>query len=227
MIDPSPTALDGSVTHLAGYDTTNFSNTDAILCRITAPLVSMAFGFIRRGVGVRILGREIGQGLVALVNKMKAENVEELQQRLGAWSSREAAKCRNRGHEQAAATVEEKFECILIFIDQLTEPDRTVKAVIRSIESLFTNNNEGLLTLCTVHKAKGLEWNSVFILDRYKYMPSKYAKQDWEHIQEKNIVYVAITRARLDLVYIESSQWRKPKPEEIKQVVNECLDDSP
>ena len=208
MIDPAPNAPEGSVTTLESYAPTDFTHDDAILCRVTAPLVSMAFGFIRRNMGVRILGKDIGEGLLTLIKKMNAPDVDELEVRLRRWADREEAKLRERGKDQAADNIVDKFTCLKIFIDILPENDRSVATVCKSIQTLFTNNNQGLLTLCTVHKAKGLEWDRVFILDRSKYMPSKWAKQDWERRQERNLIYVAITRARRDLFYINSNQWK-------------------
>jgi hypothetical protein len=46
-----------------------------------------------------------------------------------------------------------------------------------------------------------LEADRVFIIHS-ELMPSKYAKQDWEKEQEKNLEYVAITRAKSLLGYI-------------------------
>lgn len=207
-IESHPDALEGSVTHLDYYDVLTFSTTDAILCRVNAPLVSLAFGFIRRNIGVRILGREIGAGLVTLIGKMKAQNPDDLDLKLHSWCQREVAKAFSRGHESAVSAIEDKVACIQVFIDNLEEGNRTLSELTRRIESLFSDNNKGLLTLCSVHKAKGLEWPTVFILDKGKYMPSKYAVQPWQRKQEQNLIYVAVTRAKLNLVYIESGKWR-------------------
>lgn len=213
-IQPHPTAPVGSVEKLLTYDLDNFDPADCILCRVTAPLVSLAFGFIKRNVGVRILGREIGAGLTALVKRLNAENLDDLELKLDRWADREISKALYRGHESAAAAIEDKQSCLLVFIEQLPEGDRTTSSLIRRIEALFSDNNKGLLTLCSVHKAKGLEWDRVFILDRDKYMPSKWAKQDWQMKQEHNLVYVAVTRAKLHLRFIKSDQWQKPKVSE-------------
>jgi DNA helicase-2/ATP-dependent DNA helicase PcrA len=212
-IDAHPTAPIGSVEKLNDYDLENFDSTSAILCRVTAPLVTLAFGFIKRNTGVRILGREIGAGLVALVKKMNTRDVDVLSDKLRNWRAREVGKALNRGHESAAAAIDDKYSCLMVFIDQLNEDERTVDELIRRIESLFSDNNRGLLTLCSVHKAKGLEWPTVFILDRDEYMPSKWAKQEWQRKQETNLIYVAITRAKLHLRYIKSDKWRKAKTE--------------
>jgi ATP-dependent exoDNAse (exonuclease V) beta subunit len=35
-----------------------------------------------------------------------------------------------------------------------------------------------------------------------KYQPSKYAKKDWQIQQETNLMYVAVTRAKSELVLV-------------------------
>lgn len=214
LIDHHPDAPEGSVTEIPSYAPSDFSPDDAILCRVTAPLVSLAFGFIQRHTGVRILGREIGANLVTLVKKMNTTEIDHLQQKLRTWKRREMDKCFARGHESAAAAIEDKVDCLEVFIDQLTEDSRTVTVLCQNIELLFSDNNRGLLTLCSVHKSKGLEWPSVFILDRDKYMPSKYATQAWQLKQEHNLIYVAVTRAKLNLHFITSGRWKDPKPKD-------------
>lgn len=57
--------------------------------------------------------------------------------------------------------------------------------------------------ISTVHKSKGREWDRVYILGMNKYMPSKYAKKDWELAQEKHLMYVSVTRSKSELVFIE------------------------
>jgi superfamily I DNA/RNA helicase len=79
--------------------------------------------------------------------------------------------------------------------------------VKQRIETLFKDTDEGrtahTLTLSTVHKAKGREWPTVYVLDYYKRMPSKAARLPWEREQELNLIYVAFTRAQERLVTIE------------------------
>jgi len=59
---------------------------------------------------------------------------------------------------------------------------------------------EGLLTLSTIHSAKGLEWHSVFIIwavdGRF---PSLYNKDEEELEEERRLMYVAATRAKENL----------------------------
>ena len=56
---PNPNAIDGHVESLKTYDIHTFRRNDAILCRNTAPLISMAFSMIARDIPVNVLGRDI------------------------------------------------------------------------------------------------------------------------------------------------------------------------
>ena len=68
-----------------------------------------------------------------------------------------------------------------------------------TIDTIFTDDLKGIV-LSTIHKAKGLEANRVFII-RPDLLPLPQCRKGWEFIQEKNLEYVAITRAKKDLIY--------------------------
>ena len=56
--------------------------------------------------------------------------------------------------------------------------------------------------LSTVHKAKGLEADRIFLLNPDE-MPLKWHnQQEWELQQERNIKYVALTRAQSELYFM-------------------------
>lgn len=214
MIESHPSAPLGSVTTLTQYSASDFAPTSAILCRLTAPLISFAFQLIRRNIGCRVLGREIGTGLISIIDKMKCSDsdLDALSAKLAVYFDREVAKCESRDQLAAADALRDKHSCIELFISNLDESRRTISALRDKITTLFDDTNKGLLTLATVHKSKGLEWPTVFILDRDKYMPSKFARLPWQRQQEYNLIYVAITRAKLDLRYIESGTWTAARP---------------
>ena len=62
-------------------------------------------------------------------------------------------------------------------------------------------DDEGRITLSTVHSAKGLEWNAVLLIDLVEdRFPSRHAlarPEDFE--EERRLMYVACTRARQEL----------------------------
>jgi DNA helicase-2/ATP-dependent DNA helicase PcrA len=175
------------------WDESTFFSDDVILCRNNAPLVSMAFRLIRAGKPCKVLGRDIGAGLVALVQKMRASTVAELKEKLNRYQKEEMTKL----DENQIDAFLDRMDTLRIFIENAT----TIAVMIQRIEALFGDDIVGL-TLSTVHKAKGLEWSRVFILNRE--LIGMRAKQAWEKQAENNIAYVAITRAKEELYFIRS-----------------------
>lgn len=210
-IQAHPDAPEGVVRQAANKE--QFQPTDAILCRNTAPLVTFAYKLLGRGVACRILGREIGKGLINLVKKMKARDVPGLLARLEAWRDREIELAIAKGQDNKAQNIEDRAAAITVIAENLPEDHYTVVALIQTIENLFDEQQMGILTLCTVHKSKGLEFPRVFILQP-ELMPSKWARKAWEQTQEMNIKYVAFTRAQKELILM-------PMPKDIASFVAE------
>ena len=86
---------------------------------------------------------------------------------------------------------EDKKDCILIFATRAS----TVGGIIEEIKRVFDNNDKGEIMLSTVHKAKGLEADNVYVLATER-MPHPKGGSE-----ENNICYVAITRAKKNLFY--------------------------
>jgi superfamily I DNA/RNA helicase len=117
------------------------------------------------------------------------------------------ARLSGKGENEAKMdSVTDKVDCIKIFISQASS-GHSVQDLISKIDSFFSDEANGNLTLCTIHKGKGKEWDKVFILDEHRFFP-KWATKPWMKIQEQNIVYVAVTRAKESLVYIDSNCFR-------------------
>lgn len=206
-IEASPSAQEGSVTSLEKINEEVFDRSDAILCRNVAPLVKMAYSLISRGTPINMLGRDIGKGLITLIKSMRAKDVSDLNTKLSDWSDAEINRISSKsGNEGKIEAINDKVDCIQIFISQ-SPAGTTIPQIIQKIESFFSDEANGNITLATCHKSKGLEWDKVFILDRHRFFP-KWATKDWMQEQEKNLVYVAYTRAKNDLVFISSSSWK-------------------
>lgn len=203
-------AIEGKVEDLQLKDALKVLRpSDAVLCRNTKPLIELAYDLIGRGTGCVVLGRDIGQGLVAIVKKMKAAGLDRLLEKLEEYRSREVAKFTAKGEEGKAEGVNDRVECIVTIADRIPEGrERTVPGLIGRIEAMFSDHATGVLTLSTMHKSKGREWDRVAIL-RPDLCPSKWARQDWQKVQEENLMYVARTRAREHLIYLTADQ---PEP---------------
>lgn len=221
MILANPTSPEGSVASLSSYSPSDFLPTSAILCRNTAPLISFAFSLIHRNIGCHVLGREIGQGLVQLIQKLHATDLPQLSLKLEMYEARETEKFLRKGDLQAAESIRDRIRCIEIFLSA----SDSIPNLCSRISSLFDDTSSGLLTLSTIHKSKGLEWPTVFILDFAKLQPSPFAKQPHQKIQEQNLIYVVLTRAQLHLRYINSGQWKEgvksTMPKTLEQLAEE------
>src|SRR5580700_933308 len=199
--ETAPNAAQGTISYLTLSEaTTKLDTHDAILCRNTAPLITTAFALIARGVGCAVLGKDIGAGLVSLIKKQRAKGIENLESKLARWRDREVAKFTARGEEGKAETVNDRVASIEAVIGALSETERTIPKLITKLEGMFSDAN-GVLTLSTAHKAKGREWRRVAIL-RPDLMPSKWARQEWQQMQETNLQYVAFTRTLDELIFI-------------------------
>lgn len=177
----------------------------AILCRNTKPLVSLAFWLIRNRVPCRVEGRDIGVSLVKLATKwQRVTTLHGLEQALDRYLDQQKTKLLAKKEELKAQAVEDRVDTLKVIIDDCREAGTdSVKAVVAAIEKLFGDDINNLLVLSTGHKAKGREWQTVYLLDFKKTIPSKYARQQWQLAQESNLAYVMVTRSQNELILIE------------------------
>jgi len=174
-------------------------NDIAVLCRNNAPLVSFAFKLLRRGIGVKMLGRDIGKGLKSLCKKLSPElslPVKDFVQVLIEWRLSETSKAEANDDLNKVESINDRAECIAAVID--ARHPETVKDLLSEIESFFSRDT-GLVTLATGHKSKGLEWKTVLHLDPWR-LPSRFAKSEAALLQEANLQYVIETRSKHTLL---------------------------
>jgi DNA helicase-2/ATP-dependent DNA helicase PcrA len=82
------------------------------------------------------------------------------------------------------------------------QPVRTIIDILKRIKE-YISSTDNPIKLSTIHRAKGLENERVFILNYDKLPFIRLHQKDWEMIQEVNLKYVAITRTLHELVLIE------------------------
>lgn len=194
-INALPDAPEGSVRD--GNVLEEAQSGDFVLCRTTMPLVKLFFQFLVQNKKAIIKGSDIGVHLIELIGKI--ENIDKL---ISFWETelmnfrRDLKKegVLNPNDHSGYTTLEDKVTTLL-FLAKLSDNVLDLKYKIKSI---FTDEIQGIV-LSTVHKIKGLESNRVFII-RPDLLPMQVAKP-WQYAQEMNLTYVAITRAKLDLIY--------------------------
>lgn len=167
---------------------------DFILSRTNAPLVKVCFGLLRARKRAKIAGRDIGASLLAIVNKLGNGDLTAFRAALKQWAIRERAKAEGKKESVAEAIVsrvDDQEDMLSLFADE----SGSVEEMKRLIEDLFddADPSKAPFTVCSsVHKAKGLEADRVFMLT-----DTFYKGPDFN--EEQNIEYVAITRAKRTL----------------------------
>jgi DNA helicase-2/ATP-dependent DNA helicase PcrA len=154
-----------------------------------------------RGVGLTAL-RELGRALRPLapgrrppVDLIRAvlEYYDPILERL----HRDDAPKRRRDLEQLVILAERYDSLTRLLSDMALEPPSDAVGEVMAVDA-----DEGeLLTLSTVHSAKGLEWHTVFVIAAADgRFPSAYSVDEDELEEERRLLYVACTRARENLV---------------------------
>jgi len=185
-------AIDGSVVVEAPFLP---EKNDMVLCRYNAPLVSAFYDLISQGKSAYVLGRDMTKGLITAVQKVSKNNnmgVEEFKQLFEQDFNYNYNRLLQQNKEHQAMALDDKKDCIMIFVNKAT----TVGGIIEEIKRVFDGNDKGDIMLSTVHKAKGLEADNVYILATER-MPHPFGNEE-----ENNICYVAITRAKKNLFFV-------------------------
>lgn len=191
----------------------------AFICRNNGPIIKLAFMCIRRGRGVTVLGRDLGKGLIKLLNKLcpTRKPIEEALAIFKEWEVTEVSKARASGKEEKVSPIQDRAECLISAAEASGAKDSVELA--RHIEDLF-NEQAGKIVLCTGHKSKGLEWHTVIHLDPWR-VPAKYARRALEEgnpvpmQQEKNLRYVIETRTKHTLILASMQDFEKEEEDKV------------
>jgi superfamily I DNA/RNA helicase len=168
---------------------------DFILCRTTAPLVDFFFRLIAEGKSAKVLGKDYCDALEPIVHVLQSKFEFSHYGIQSYWEDKLNQK-RDKKHE--LLRIREKLD-ILEVIVKLTNG----RNPIDTIRGMFSNtSSENCITLSTIHRVKGLEANRVFLI-RPDLLPHPSAEQDWEFVQENNLQYVAVTRAKKEFYYVK------------------------
>lgn len=187
---------------------TEISRGDWILCRNLKPLVVAYLWLMKNKIKAKIKGKDIGEGIVALIIKTGAKTLSGLHHLLDAEEAKIFKKLKDRGvkHPLLHPKMElfkqrrDVIECLMVEVE-------TVKNLVKMINNIFADDVKGIM-LTTIHKSKGLENDRIFFLCP-ELLPSQFATQPWQLEQEQNLKYVAITRARHQLIYVSGSTLKE------------------
>ena len=182
-----------------------------IISRKSAPLVDLCLKFIKNDIRAYVKGKDLGEGLINLVKKMKAKNLNSLFNKLDEEVEKIEKTAKGRNAEAKIIAFKDKVECLQVIAESVT----SIKELISKLETIFSDNEKDSFTFSTIHKSKGLEADNVFIVIPNK-LPLVWKNQlDWQFEQEMNLKYVAITRAKKKLYFVNLDEDQLKKVEVI------------
>ena len=187
---------------------------DMVLCRNTAPLVEQFLKYLRINKKAYIRGFEnIRKEYLELISNTKSKLIDRncvtydglfpnlyvyLFKQIDSVMSNfkldeEDALCHS-----TILGIYDNIEALKVLSEGLV----SAKELVDKINIIFNGDATDAVELSTIHKAKGLEADNVYILQP-SLMPSKFANKEWEKKTERNLIYVAYTRAKKTLNFMK------------------------
>lgn len=183
---------------------------DAILSRLNAPLMGTALALLRKNIPARIEGRDIGKQLCNMIRGFKAKSCPNFFEKVDAWFAKQELRF---SKTKNAAKILETSKDMADTLKAVAEGCKNVDEIFTRINNLFEDTNSGsrpAVILSSVHKAKGLEWNKVYMLS--------HTFRKGKTVEESNIWYVCVTRARNSLNFVNSEHTESKQIKEHKAV---------
>lgn len=181
---------------------------DLVVSRITAPLVKIFFYLLGEGIPARIVGKDYEKGLIKLIKKVQAPTSDKVQEKIAQQFEKILKDLAAMGYpgdpkkHQKYTDLEEKVAVIDILLEN-THPSMLVDEVEKMFDEDLGEHQK--VTLMTIHRSKGLEADRVFCVEKWDQktmLPYSRAEKDWEEVQEKNLQFVAYTRAKKELHFL-------------------------
>lgn len=202
-------AIDGEVKY--NVPVNEIEAGDMVLCRTNAPLLQLYCELAKIGKPAIIRGKDVAKDLIKVINGTKQDMLYKDLSKLGVFSQLynklfdsidKVMKRYSITFEMACedSTIEEEYDSLQA-LEALADDLNTADELVTKIDNLFSDKQTAAIQLSTIHKAKGLEANNVFICCP-SLMPGKSAKKEWEIEAEANLMFVAYTRAKQKLCFL-------------------------
>jgi len=232
MLRVHPDAVPGSVSHAKmsqlprllarGYSETIHT---FILSRNNAALLDVAMFLWREKVPFQInAGREILEPLYGVLDGLRLTSTEDFKLSVQQWHAAEMFRAEKSGSTAWADRVDEQAK-MLLAAGANTQP----KKIKQLFQEMLKASGSGVL-LSTVHKVKGLEADRVFLLKQTfacgRVIDDEFGDDRPPPQEEINIEYVAITRAREHLTWVDIDPQAHvvPDAEDELDRMPECTD---
>lgn len=163
----------GRVEKLGILGTQSIPDGSAIICRNNAPLFQLAISLLSNGRSCRMAGSDIGPRIINILKRFGDLDLPRVAvlNAIDVW----------RGKKGESKSADDMVQCLRLFAERGKDLGQTIAIAEEVLRQ------KGPIFLTTGHKAKGLEWNTVYHLDPWLIGTAE---------QELNLRYVIQTRAK-------------------------------
>lgn len=177
----------------------NIKENSMVVCRNSGPLISLYFQLLALNKNCFIKGEDI---LNSIIRFIKPYNKLTVSAALTEMSYKLEDLSQNNSDEGKMKfyVFKEDFGNFQKIVQHLCGQFETIDNFLNKLKSLFIDKEDAIM-LCTIHKSKGLEADVVYILNE-NLIPSKFAKNPEQLRQEQNLKYVARTRAKEEMYFL-------------------------
>jgi DNA helicase-2/ATP-dependent DNA helicase PcrA len=212
-IEPWEHAEEGLVEHEGQLEM--IQEGDLVLCRNNRPLFEVLLYLIDKGVKAYILGKDLEVGLLNMLKHLNGDEkcADILDEFVGSTLEKLSDSLKEKGikspdkHPKYTAA-EEKLSIIAVCFRKFNY----VWEVEEFLSDIFEDEDQdGAFfprvgaKLSTIHKAKGMESDRVFVVDHFDakpLIPSQYAVTEQQLISEENLRFVSRTRAKKEMYFL-------------------------
>lgn len=170
-----------------------------VICRNSGPLIGLYFELLSLDKSVYIKGEDILNSIIRFLSPFKSYSIINSKIEMSARLDK-LEEGRSEKEKIEAYIFKEDYNNFIKMSSYMCKEHDTVDTLLHKIRSIFVDKDNAIC-LCTIHKAKGLEADVVYILNEHL-IPSKFAKSDEQLKQEENLRYVARSRAKDEMYFL-------------------------
>ncbi|GEM45485.1 UvrD-helicase domain-containing protein [Deinococcus cellulosilyticus] len=206
-----PGAKMGTVKHVTEpYFLRSVAEGDLVLCRYNAPLASMYHELIQMGKRPRLRKGDFTDQLLRMLDQLFADTAfhpENIRQKGDAFRVQEERRLRMARLDpkvtlKKTLELRDRIDSVMHLAITAFEQGHHSLAAARTYLQSMVSVDRNFITLSTVHSAKGLEANRVFLLHPEK-MTAAYALTPEALKGEQCVQFVALTRSKDALYLVE------------------------
>lgn len=223
-IEASPSATEGRVYHIPDSLLEKWTHPGTlVLCRLNAPLIQSCLRLVQTRKKAYVRGANLPEDLERIASKLfQRNNFSNYHGTIDAYSMTEAKRLidrfgNNDRTQQRIAKLVDQGQCLVYLIEALTERGMpSFERLRKLIKATFAEEKDAVV-FSTIHRAKGQEAERVVILYP-ELMPASYARTPDAILGEECIMFVALTRAKRDLVFV-----KQPPKDSVVDIVDRML----